>query len=96
MRATSLFKLGRYEDAIESINQSLSADPCGMGFYLRGMIFLRQKKYDLAVRDLNEAVQYPDCPNDASTMRDLAASKLSAAKPRIVLPKSLHSSHHPL
>lgn len=93
MRATSLFKLGRYEDAIESINQSLSTDPCSMGFYLRGMIFLRQKKYDLAVRALNEALQYPDCPNDARTMRDLAASKLSAAKLHMVLPKSPHASH---
>ena len=53
VRATSLFKPGRNEEALASINQSLAIAPSGTAFCQRGMIFSQMNNYALALRDFN-------------------------------------------
>ena len=80
IRANCMTALGKYHDAITSISQTLAIEPSGIAYYLRGMLNFRLKKYAAAKKDLEQAMQYVDCPEDTRQLRDQSILNLSAPK----------------
>jgi tetratricopeptide (TPR) repeat protein len=78
IRANCMTALGKYSDAISSINESIASEPCGLAFYMRGTLNFRLKKYAEAAKDLEQAMQYQDCPEETHQMREQSILKLSA------------------
>ncbi len=60
-RANALFKLGRFEDALEDCDNALSLEPDNPEGYLeRGLIHHGQNNEGLAIEDINKALQLDD------------------------------------
>ena len=78
IRANCMTALGKYSYAISSINESIASKPCGLAFYIRGTLNFRLKKYATAAKDLEQAMQYQDCPEETHQMREQSILKLSA------------------
>ena len=76
--------LGKYSEAVNSLSQSLACEPCGISFYRRGLLNLRLKKYAAAEKDLEQAMEYSDCPDDTPELRELAMLKHAAVRVQTV------------
>jgi|GEM_PF-1002087 len=63
--------MGNYKDAVEAVTKSLEIEPSGLSLFKRAIYFVKLKKYEAGLKDLEQSKQFKDCPE-----RDVAKLKL--------------------